>query len=231
MIAHLLSLFNIKDPLKKYNGEDFLDKTNLIDDLFYHVNAGSIIFIKGKTGKTFVLYQLIRKFRGSRKVVYLDCKTLKRTLNIENLLFEKYGNIGKLLKIRPKNMIVLLDNIKFLSERNAERIKFLFDHSYIRSVVFTSETSKGIRLTESIMHRMGNRTFDIPSVDPKDLLDIANKYCSVENVKTDRMLELLFKKSGSSITQFKKNLKRINKYAKNKGECMQPLTYLNILKS
>ncbi|MCF7861233.1 hypothetical protein K9M79_03220 [Candidatus Woesearchaeota archaeon] len=230
MIANLLSLFNRKDPFWKYNGEDFLDKSSLLDDLLYHVNAGSLIFIKGKTGKTFVLYQIIRKFRGSRKVVYLDCKTLKKSLNIEDLLFEKYGSIGKLLKIRPKNMVVLLDNIKYLSERNAERVKFLFDHSYIRSVVFTAQTASGLKLTESIMHRMGNRTFETPKVESNDLLQIANKYCSVDAIKSKDALSSIFKRGGYSLSNFKKNLLLINKYAKKKGTELQLQEYLKIIK-
>jgi len=79
-----------------------------------------MIFIEGEEGlgKTSLLMKLIKKFKGERKVVYLDCKKLKKRVNIEKLLINKYGLVGRFLRRLPNEMIVLLDNIRYLTKKN-----------------------------------------------------------------------------------------------------------------
>jgi len=92
----------------------------LLEDVFYRVAAGSMVFVEGKkgSGKSSILWNLIKKYRGKGKVIYFDCAQIEKELNIEKLLVNKYGFIrGRILNKKPRDMILLLDNIEELSKR------------------------------------------------------------------------------------------------------------------
>jgi len=139
----------------------------ILSDLIYFVSSGSMVFIEGEEGmgKTSLLLKLIKEFRGLKRVIYLDCQKLKQRVNIEKLLTARYGLMGRVFKILPSNMIVLLDNIGYLSKKNSERIKYFFDQNHIKSVVFTSDSWNQVQIPESLRHRIGKRRIELPRLN------------------------------------------------------------------
>jgi Cdc6-like AAA superfamily ATPase len=139
----------------------------IVDKVVYWVASGNMVFIEGDEGlgKTSILMKIIKRFRGKKKVVYVDCQKLKKQVNIEKLLTSKYGVLGKVFKILPQEMIVLLDNIQFLSRKNSERIKYFFDHNNIKSVVFTANSFNEADIPESLKHRIGKRRIVLPRLN------------------------------------------------------------------
>ncbi len=129
----------------------------ILEDLYYKIPSGTIDFIEGKfgNGKTIVLKHLINKFKGKRKVIYFACNRIDKDLDIEKLLIEKYGFWGRLFKIHPREMIVLLDEAQDLTPKNTERIKYFFDQGNIKSVIFTGVSYEKCKLHESIKDRIG----------------------------------------------------------------------------
>ena len=130
-------------------------------ELLYRVKAGSMVFIEGKegSGKTVLLKHVIDNFKGEGKVVYLDANKVNKTEDIEKILFKK----GK-----KKGMILLLDNVSSLSKHNSEKIKYLFDEDFIKSVVFTGESFGSAVLSESIKQRIGSRIIKVPEMEEDD---------------------------------------------------------------
>ena len=149
------------DPLtsEPHHGDELVDVEDLTEELFYRIEAGSIIFIEGENGagKTALLYQAIDRYRGHTKVIYFDSSNLKKTAEIDLLMKNRYGFFGRLFNRIPKDMIVLIDNVQSLSFKNAERVKFYFDQNYIKSLVFTGNNYNSTKLTPSIKDRIGTR--------------------------------------------------------------------------
>ena len=185
----------------------------ILDNLIYWVNSGNLIFIEGKegTGKTSLLYKVIKKFKGQRKVVYLDCQKVKKNINIEKLLIQKYGVMGKFFKILPNEMIVLLDNINFLSHKNAERIKYFFDQNNIKSVIFTGEDSANI--PESIKHRIGKRWIRIPRLNKNTATEILFSRIEEIDLMDSATTNKLYTISDYNPKKFLSNCIRVFEYA------------------
>ncbi len=129
----------------------------VLEDVFYRVAAGSMLFVEGKngSGKSSILWNVIKKYRGRGKIIYVDCSQIEKELNIEKLLVNKYGFIrGRIMKRKPKNMILLLDNIEELSPKNSERVKYFFDQGYLHSVVFAGVSYKKVKFSKSLKERI-----------------------------------------------------------------------------
>ncbi|MEA3378633.1 MAG: ATP-binding protein [Nanoarchaeota archaeon] len=195
----------------------FVGQDDILEEMFYSVLAGNMLFIEGETGtgKTRLLKEAIKKFGGHGKVIYMNCKNLNKELNVERLLKDKYGWFTtKVLNKKPKNMILLLDDVEHLSSKNAERIKYYFDQNYLRSVIFVSSDLDLSEINDSIRQRMYKK------LKLKNLSD----YEAVQMVKAklgpellnDRLIKHAYKISNKNNKQFLKNCEKICKVAVNK---------------
>jgi len=112
-----------EDPFGTKHGE-FIEQAVNLDKaheyLAYNIEAGNMVLVEGKkgTGKTTLLFSVIEKFKGERKVIYFDCSS--EIVELKKLMQNKYGFIGKLFNLTPKNMILMLDNFKKSAPNIAE---------------------------------------------------------------------------------------------------------------
>lgn len=144
----------------------------LLKELFYRINSGNMIFLEGEVGKTSLLYSIINKYKGRGRVAYIDCSNLNNELNIKEILANGKKSIKTKFSSKPKNMIVLLDNINKLSEKNAEMIKFYFDQDDIKSIIMTSTNYQDSNIPESIKHRIGNRVYTTKNLTKDEIVQI-----------------------------------------------------------
>ncbi len=172
----------------------------LLDELTYRINSGSMVFLEGGegSGKTAVLRQLIGRFRGRGKVIYFDCASIAKSLNIERLMKERYGLTGRIFGIIPRDMILLLDGVSHLSKRNSERVKYYFDQNYIKSVVFTGDSYSKAELPESVRHRIGKRIIRMPQFTEEMAVELVRKRIGDEKLLTNDIIKKIYKHSGSS---------------------------------
>ena len=138
--------------------EDFelIGYDDIVDDMFYNVAAGNIMFIEGKEGrgKTALLKQVINKFKGRGKVIYINCKKIEGDINIEKFLVRRYGFWGRLKHKVPRDMVLLIDDIQEMSLKNSERVKYFYDQNYVRSIIFTGTSLKNLELSKSFLERI-----------------------------------------------------------------------------
>lgn len=193
----------------------------ILEDVFYRVAAGSMLFIEGKkgSGKSSILWNVIKKYRGRGKIIYVDCSQLEKELNIEKLLVNKHGFIrGRIMKRKPKNMILLLDNIDELSPRNSERVKYFFDQGYIHSVVFAGENYKKIKFSKSLKERIGGRIINTPVLEPYQAVSLVRNRIGDSDMISDEFIEDVFKSSGKDPFKFLQNLDSIFSFAVENNE-------------
>jgi len=182
---------------------------NILDEVFYAIMAGNMVFIEGPngSGKTKILKEAIRKFGGRGKVVYVNCKKLNKELNIELLLKNKYGLLGRLLNKKPRNMVVLLDEVEHLSPENCERIKYFFDQNYIRSVIFASTDFKKAGFTESLAQRVSKVLKVEPLSDYEAVQLVRDKIG--DELLSDRVIKEIYHLSNKNIAQFLENCDKV----------------------
>ena len=179
------------DPLKQeVILDDFIKK-----ELLYRIESGSIIFIKGSegSGKTTYLKFLIDKFKGNKEVIYFDCKNLEFNLNIKKILLERQNFFDKITKKLPLKMILIIDNVQIMNKKNSERLKYYFDHDFIKSIVFTGTSLKNF--SESLLHRIGKRIIKIKKLDESIALKIINQRTNYKDIVPEEKLKHLLKLS------------------------------------
>jgi len=133
------------------------------ENIIYNLLSGNIIFlqIKSKAIKKELIKRIIKQLKSQRRIFYLDCKKIGQDPNIKKIFQKRYFVVGKLFNIQPKNMVVLIDNLKYMSSKNSEKIKYYFDQDNIKSVMFIGENYDTVRLSPSTRHRIGKRVFKI----------------------------------------------------------------------
>ncbi|MBI4149300.1 AAA family ATPase [Candidatus Woesearchaeota archaeon] len=144
-------------------------------DILYAIDAGNMLVIEGKDGigKTMLLRHAITKHRGKGKVIYIDGNTVSKRLNIESLLVKRSGLFrGRLLKHKPRGMILLFDNVQQLTKKNCEHIKYFYDQDYLKSVIFTLQEYKAAPFTDSLRDRIGERVIRLRPLDDQEAAQV-----------------------------------------------------------
>ena len=184
---------------------------NLISEMDYAIHAGNMVMVEGSegTGKTKLLREVIKRYGGFRKVAYVNCKKLDDP-NIEILLKKRNGMLGMLLNLKPKNMIVLLDDIDQLSDRNCERIKYFFDQNYIRSVIFSTRVSTALKCSDGVRQRISKIVKMRPLSDYEALQLVREK---VGDLLSDYLIKETYSLSGRNLKTFLKNCEKVSAVA------------------
>ena len=185
-----------------------IGQDKILEDLYYKVPNGNMAFIEGKfgNGKSTILKHLINKLRGERKVIYFACNRIDKDLDIEKLLIGKYGFWGRLFKVHPKDMIVLLDEAQDLTPENTQRIKYFFDQGNIKSVVFTGVSYERCNLHESIKDRIGKDVLKLRELSDDEAILLIRNRIGETNLMSDEIVKKLWKLSN-------KNPRRLLQYS------------------
>jgi Cdc6-like AAA superfamily ATPase len=194
--------------------------SEIIEDLLYYTASGSIVLLEGEegAGKTMMLVQIIKRFKGHGKVVHVDGSRLKKEPDIEKLLNEKgNGLLGNVMKRKPKGMILLLDDVTHISEKSFEKIKYYFDQDYIRSVVFTAHDVEDLHLPPSIMDRIAARHIHIPPMINFDALRIIRDRFSDHFFLPDAVILKLFEVSNKNIKHLLQNCSKVCEFVVKQG--------------
>ncbi len=174
-----------------YLGSDFnlIGRDEEIKEMTYRIASGSMLVIEGKkgSGKTALLKHAIENFKGLGKVAYVDIGS-----------FGKRFDARKLLKKKAKGMILLIDNVDYLSESNNKIIKYFYDQDYAKSVVFTTLDSDSVNFTDAIRSRIGRNVISLRKLRKAECLETVRERIGDDmEAFSDEVLEKLFKDSGS----------------------------------
>lgn len=202
-----------ENPFEDTESTQLIGYDEILDEALYRVESGGILVIESKkgTGKTAVLKQIINKYKGHGRVAYVD-STLVVEPNIENVLLQKYGLRGRLFKKMPQQMILLVDDIETLSEKNNERIKFFYDQNYIKSIVFTTSDVKKVKFSESLKQRIG-KIIKLNEITENHAIDIINSRIPNNEILKEDAIKEIFKISKKNLKEFIKNSEILVKYA------------------
>ncbi|MBU4241845.1 MAG: ATP-binding protein [Nanoarchaeota archaeon] len=183
----------------------------VLKEVFYSIFAGNMLFIEGcsGSGKTNLLRGAVKKFGGRKKVIYVNCKNVNNGLNIERVLKNGNGFLGRLFNTKPKNMILLLDEVQHLSEKNSERIKYYFDSNYLRSVIFTAKSFDKTGLNKIIMQRI-SKVIKLKPLTDYEAVKVLRSMVG-DDLLSDRAIKKIYKHSDKNIGVLIDNSKMILK--------------------
>ena len=130
--------FSIK-PAAFY--DELLGYEHVIKKVNNAIANNKLIFVEGDygNGKSTLLRRILHRFGGKGKIIYFSCNRIEDNINVNKLLKGRYGVIGKLLNLKPKNMILLLDEAHWLPKEDYGRIKRYYRGGYFRAIVFVGK--------------------------------------------------------------------------------------------
>jgi len=114
-------------------------------------------------------------------------------------------------------MILLLDNVQYLSKKNNERIKYNFDEDHIKSVVFTTSDYSLVNFTDAIKNRIGNNIIKLKDLSQSNALETVKERLNEQNILPDDVLKQLYKDS-NNIKEFLGNCNALCSYVVEKGK-------------
>jgi Cdc6-like AAA superfamily ATPase len=173
------------------------EKLSSVEDF---IIKGTTCIIEGKygVGKTTFLKKLIDKFAGEKRVVYLACNRIHQKINLDKLLHGRYGTIGKFLKLKPKNMILLLDEADHLQEDDFRLINQYRQDGYFKSVVLVAPNANDIKLPKAYKLRLKDSIFSLSMVSKDDAIELIRHRIGFSDYICDKNIGLIYEKSQSA---------------------------------
>ena len=181
------------------------------------IKRGRAIFIEGDygVGKTSVLKQIIDEFRGKRKLVYYAANRSEEGIDFDALVKGRAGPIGKLLGIRPKDLILMVDEAHKLTLHDSENIEKLIKKGHFKSIILVADSINKVNLSSGLRKKIGNKILN--------LSEILSDYQAVKIVKTrlgkssrfipPKIAKLVFEKAGRNPRKMLEYLEDISRYA------------------
>src|SRR3989338_9994504 len=187
----------LENPFDANRFFEIVGHYELKKELAYFIQSGSLAFVNGGSGegKTSILKYLTDVWDGNGKVVYVNCKNGKKFLNINDIIMNGVGILGRIFNKKPKNMVLLLDNAEYLTKKNCEKIKSFYDHNYLKSVVFTGEDYEKVAFTQSMKQRLSKRQVCIEGIDENDAIRIIRSRINSSKIMNNEMIKEIFLRS------------------------------------
>jgi len=207
--------FSIK-PAAFHDG--LMGYEDLLDDVSYAILNNKVLFVEGDfgKGKTTLLKRILRDFGGKKQVIYFSCNRLDARLDVDRLLRGRYGIWGKLFDLKPKDMILLLDEVQALSKRDCDRIYNYHKRGFFRSVVFVGKKYDKKNFTSEINSAL--QVFKLGKITEEDAVAIVRRRVGKLPLLPDSMIKKIFKLSNSNPRALLKNCEAVCRYAVEYGE-------------
>ncbi len=168
-----------KNPFSIKPGENksIIGLDFVVSQVIDQVENNKMCIVEGNygAGKTTFLKQLINYFGGQKKVIYFSCNRLNKELNVDKLLYERFGVFTKVLRIKSKQMILLLDEAQFLTQKDTTLLHKYYKAGYFRSIVFVTHDSLLIPFSKSVAKQMEKKKYTFGKLDSSQIFEIISE--------------------------------------------------------
>ena len=170
--------------------DDILGANKILSQLNNKINKGSMAFIEGEfgTGKTSALKKIIYKFMGEKKVIYYSCNRTEKDIDFDELLHSRYGFFGRLLKIKPSEMILLLDEIDEMNKKDCDTLFEYYHQGYFNSIVLVCPDFNRARLTKEHKELVKCNEYILGNIDKSEAVRLVRKRISNLKIISDMMI-------------------------------------------
>ena len=200
---------------------------NNIRDMISKIEKGKIIFIEGEygNGKTSVLKRIIREFGGSRRLIYYSCNRTEKNIDIDSLLMGRYGIIGRIFRIKPKDMILLLDEAHELLPEDAEKLKDYYK-KHFWAIVLVGYDFKKLQVN-GLKEAIGEDVISLRKLNAEEAVRLIRRRIGNLNFLPDNMIKVIFEKSKSNPRRLLKNCEEVCKYTYDQGGSQVTLEHID----
>jgi predicted AAA+ superfamily ATPase len=190
-------LFGVEEDVKKIIG--------LIKD-------GQCCFIAGEygSGKTTCLKKIINEFKEQGKLIYYSFSVANKTLDIDNLLVGRSGFMKKMLGIRSKRVILLLDEVGDMNLKDAKQVKNYYYDNFFSSVVFVGKELNN-KIPQEVKDLVNENVFHFKGLSDKDAIRLVKGRLGGLKMISEEMVHKINLKSNNP-RDLLKNLEDVFRY-------------------
>jgi len=158
------------------------------------IKTSNIIFLEGDygTGKTTILKKIINMFRGKKKVIYYSLDQTEKTLDLDMLLHGRYGFIGRLFRIKPKGMILLVDEATNLNSKDINNIKDYFEKDYFKSIILAGGRIGSAIHAKELKSLVGKKVFTLGKASKEDAISMVRGRIGKLKILSDDVIEKIY---------------------------------------
>lgn len=169
-------------PLDPRSNVNLIGVEHIQKKLEDYILQGNMCLICGFTGsgKTSMLKRVSQSPRMKQfEFVYISADGIKKEYDIDDALWDKRSFIKRLLRTKPKNLIILLDESHLANRILTESIKSKWNTEYedgtkaIQSVIVSQiEDRLGTNFSGSFADRLGQRIIIMPKLTKDELKEV-----------------------------------------------------------
>ncbi|MDP3918454.1 MAG: hypothetical protein Q8Q35_00930 [Nanoarchaeota archaeon] len=198
--------------------DNVLGYEKVIDEISYGILNNNVIVVEGEygNGKSSILRRLLNDFGGKKQVIYYSCNRIEARLNFKKLLNGRYGFFGNLFDMKPKDMILLLDEAQELSEKDYQKLYSYYQEGYFKSVVLVGkdiETKRIIKEFKPIL-----KEIKLDEIDETTAVKVIRKRIGDIDILSNEMIKKIFKASNNNVRLLLKNCEEACRFALERGK-------------
>lgn len=196
--------------------DEILGDNGVVDEVLDRIRSGSVLFVDGEygAGKTTILKRIIHEFGGKRKVVYYSCNRSENGLDVERLANGGRSFFEKIFSSDSKNMILLLDEVQDLGEKDCESLYQSFSDKVFKSIVLVGKDFKKVNFgNNGLKNLVGSNVIKMKKFDNEGAIEFIRKRIGNLKVLSDNAIKLLNKKAEGNPRRLLKSCEEACKYS------------------
>ncbi len=190
----------------------------IVDEIAFNVLNKKMFFLEGEygEGKSTILKRLINDFGGKKQVIYYSCNRMEARLNVKKLLNGRYGFWGKLFDMKPKDMILLLDEAQELGAKDYSKLYSYYQEGYLKSIVFVGKEFKKDEIDDNL--KKVAKDVKLRKLTEAEVVTLVRRRVGSLPLLTDDVIKTVYNNSDKNVRKMLKNCESLCKHAVNFGE-------------
>lgn len=190
-----------------------------VDSLIKKLAKGEVCFLEAEfgKGKSTIIKYVINEFVNHNKIIHISRNKSDRALDYENLLKEANTSFGKVFGLKAKNVILIVDEVGKINQKDCEQIEKFMKSKNIFSVLFADVSFAKTNLTDSLKKKIDKNLIKLKDLIPNDAVEIVKSRISTEGIISDDLIISIFEKSKRNTRSFLINLEKVFRYSFDNG--------------
>jgi len=176
----------------KPRATDMIGQEKVNQEILDKIESGQLILLKGEygSGKTTTLKTIINDYLGEGKIIYYSCNTTEKTIPFNKLLIGRNSFFKRLINIKSRDAILLLDEAQDLKPGEMEKIVDLYDQGYFKSIVLVSK--KEVLLTEDLRDLVEENTYKLGELTPQQAVELIQGRLEGHEILNEEMTQAIY---------------------------------------
>lgn len=170
-----------------------------IKQVLLAIQNGKVILIEGEYGfgKTTLLKRIIEQFKDDYKIIYYSRNKIDSSINFDRMLINAGGFFHKLLKIRKKHNILLIDEAQDLNLKDLELLPKYYKEQFFHSIALVSHDFSVTKFPDELKSLFDGNIFPIQSISEDEAVVLIRKRIGDMPLLTDDIIKETFRISNN----------------------------------